>query len=327
MIDVEDALSAPETVEPATEDDRNEVVSTPQEALDIIDDGMTVAIGGFVTSNHPMVMVRELIGAELEELTVIGPATGGLEVDMMLAGAELGGTSIEKLITPYVGAELYLAVGNCFRKAVEEESVELWESSEYILYAGLYAESMSLPFMAWRGGVGTSIPDLNPDLKEFEDPINGETLLAVPAIRPDVAIVHVNRAGPYGNGQHLGATFGDRLMAQAADRVILTTEEVVSNQVIRDNHHLTTIPYADHVVEAPYGSHPFDCHSAYVEDETHIHEYIDVTKRFLMDDDTEALQAYFDQYVFGPETHEDYLDEIGINTLLDLRSQQVEGNR
>ena len=82
------------------------------------------------------------------------------------------------------------------------------ETSEYMLYAGLFAAASGQEFFAWRGGVGTSIPELNPDLVEFMDPI-GKTkkIIAVPPLRPDWAIVHVGWSDVYGNGQHLGARF------------------------------------------------------------------------------------------------------------------------
>src|SRR5262245_18301466 len=113
---------------------RREVLATAAEVVGRAEDGATDAIGGFVPANHPMPLVRELIRQGKKDLTLIGSATAGLEVDLLI-----GAGVVRKLIAPYCGAELYSPVGSCFRAAVESGEVSLWESSEYILYAGLQA--------------------------------------------------------------------------------------------------------------------------------------------------------------------------------------------
>ena len=149
------------------------------------------------------------------------------------------------------------------------------ETSEYLLYAGFFAAASGQEFFAWRGGVGTSIPQLNKELVEFIDPI-GKTkkIIAVPPLRPDWAIIHVGWSDVYGNGQHLGARFGDRWMARAANRIMTQTERIVPNSVIRKNPFMTTIAYADVVVEAPYGGHPYAAHGFYKEDVEFIQDYV-----------------------------------------------------
>ena len=136
------------------------------------------------------------------------------------------------------------------------------------------AAARGLGFLPWRGGVGTSIPVLNPDYVPFNDPIHGEPYLAVPALHADWAILHVGQADVFGNGQHGGARFGDRLLSRAAERVMLTAERIVPNGEIRKNPWATSVAYADVVVEAPYGAHPFASHGFYVEDEEAIQEYV-----------------------------------------------------
>ena len=277
---------------------RREVVSTAAGVVARIRDGDAVAIGGFVTANHPMPLVRELIRQGKKDLTVIGSATGGLEIDLLL-----GAGVVKKLIAPYCGAELYAPLGSCFRAMVEKEQVELWESSEYILYAGLQAKAMGQEFFAWRGGVGSSIVDLNPDLKVFTSPLgDGKEYVAVPAISPDWAFLHLGWADKYGNGQHPGARFGDRIMARAADRVALTVERLVPNSRIRANPVMTSVPYADAVVVAPFGSHPYASHGFYAEDAEHIEAYVRATAGFRKGDRS-GLDAYLDKYVFGPQSH------------------------
>jgi glutaconate CoA-transferase, subunit A len=292
---------------------RREVVATAAEVAARVEDGMAVAIGGFVTANHPMPIIRELIRKGTRELTLIGNATAGLEIDILI-----GAGCVKKLIAPYVGAELYAPIGHCFRRAAENDEIEVWECSEYILYAGLQARAMGQEFMAWRGGVGTSIPELNKDLKVFESPLgDGKEYLAVPAIGADWGFFHVGQADVYGNGQHLGSRFGDRLIARACDRVAVCAERIVPNEVIRRDPLKTSIPYADAVVDAPYGSHPYAAHAFYGEDEEHIREYVAVTNAYRKGDEV-PFKEYLDRWVSGPEDHESYVDQVGTRKLLQL---------
>lgn len=292
---------------------RRSVIASEQEAVSRIESGMTLAIGGFSVTNHPMPIIRNIIKKGIKHLVVIGAATAGLDIDLLIAAG-----CVDKLIAPYVGGESYAPVGHAFRFAVENGQIELWESSEFILYAGLQAQAMGFGFMACRGGLGSSIPSLNPELKEFKDPIHGETYLAVPALAVDWAILHVGIADRYGNGQHLGSCFGDRLMAQAANRVMLVTEKIVPNSVIRSNPYRTSVPYADVVVEAPFGSHPFAAHAGYAEDAENIAEYVCATAA-LRKGDHAPLEDYLRKYVYAPADHYDYLQTIGLRKLLDLQ--------
>lgn len=296
---------------------RRKVKVSIEEAASQIRDDMTIAIGGFSVANHPMPIIRQIIRNGVKNLTVVGAATAGLDIDLLL-----GAGCVRKLVAPYVGGEAYAPIGHCFRKTVENGEVELWEASEYILYAALQAQAMGMGFFPVRCGLGSSIPQLNHDIREFKDPIHGESYLAVPAIEIDWAVIHVGIADVYGNGQHLGAAFGDRLMARAANRVMLVAERIVPNEVIRRNPYATTIPYADMVVEAPFGSHPFAAHGLYAEDADHIHEYVAATAAFRKGDG-EALDAYLAKYVYGPASHDEYLNTIGISRLLKLQGAYV----
>ncbi len=295
---------------------RREVLRSAAEVVEQVQDGQTVAIGGFVTANHPMPLVRELIRAGKRNLTVVGSATAGLEIDL-LVGAGVVGT----LIAPYCGAELYSPLGHCFRRAVETGEIALKETSEYILYAGLQARAMGQEFFAWRGGIGSSIPELNSDLVVFESPLgDGKEYLAVPALPVDWAFLHVGWADAYGNGQHPGARFGDRIMARAADRVALTVEQIVPNEKIRANPLMTSVPYADAVVLAPGGSHPYSSHAFYAEDGDHIRAYVTATAG-VRKGDRSGLEDYLGTWVRGPADHEEYLELVGAERMRALEQQ------
>lgn len=291
---------------------RKEVLMTEDEAAALIKDGDVIIVGGFGTVNHPMPIIRQLVRRKVRNLTVIGAATAGLEVDMMI-----GAGCVKKVIAPYIGAELYAPIGHCYRRAAESGEIEVYETTEYLLYSQLDAAARGLGFLPWRGGVGTSVPPLNPDYVPFNDPINGEPYLAVPALHADWAIIHVGQADVYGNGQHGGVRFGDRLLSRAAERVMLTAERIVSNGEIRKNPWATSIGYADVVVEAPWGSHPYASHGFYVEDEEAIRDYVAASVAYR-NRDTKIWQTYLDQWVSGVPSHKHYLAKIKGNRLAKL---------
>jgi glutaconate CoA-transferase subunit A len=303
-----------EPISRANRPQRKEVAMSEDAAAALIEDGDVVIVGGFGTVNHPMPIIRALIRRKAANLTVIGAATAGLEIDLLI-----GAGCVKKVIAPYVGAELYAPIGHCFRRAAENGEIEVYETTEYLLYSQLDAAARGLGFLPWRGGVGTSVPVLNPDYVPFNDPINGEPYLAAPALHADWAVIHVGQADVYGNGQHGGARFGDRLLSRAAERVILTAERIVPNSEIRKNPWATSVAYADVVVETPYGSHPFASHGFYVEDEEAIGEYVRASIAFRKNE-MAAWNAYLERWITGPATHADYLAKLAGDRLAKLQN-------
>jgi glutaconate CoA-transferase subunit A len=297
---------------------RKEVVQLVKDAAAQIKDGMTIAVGGFGADNHPMALVREIIRQGTKKLTVVASATAGLEIDLLI-----GAGCVKKLVAPYVGLEMFCPIGHNFRKYAESKQIEVWECSEYILYAGLFAAASGQEFFAWRGGVGTSIPELNPDLVEFTDPIGkSKKILAVPPIRVDWALIHVGWSDVYGNGQHLGMRFGDRWLARAANRIMVQAERIVPNSVIRRNPLMTTIAYADCVVEAPYGGHPYAAHGFYKEDEEAIRDYVKCSEANRKGE-SPVWNDYLQRHVHKPADHYGYLESVGIKKLLGLYTHPV----
>lgn len=304
-------------LDPITRDarpERKKVLMSEEEAIELIHDGETVIVGGFGTVNHPMPIIRGLIRRKIKNLTVIGAATAGLEIDMLI-----GAGCVKKVIAPYVGAELYAPIGHCYRRAAERGEIEVYETTEYLLYSQLDAAARGLGFLPWRGGVGTDLPKLNPDYVPFNDPINGEPYLAAPALHAHWAIIHVGQADEFGNGQHGGARFGDRLLSRAAERVILTAERIVPNSEIRKDPWATSIAYADAVVEAPYGCHPYASHGFYVEDEEAIRAYVKASISYRKDEMKE-WNAYLAEWVTGPKSQMEYLEKVPAGRLAQLQN-------
>ena len=285
---------------------RRERIIDEVEAAGWIESGMTIAIG----MPTPYAVVRRIIRRGLKGLTVVD---SGFSLDLLI-----GAGCVRKVVSYYAGGGFGNPVTPMFRRAAERGEIEVWECEEGILCAGLQAAAQMLPFVPWRGGVGTSLPEVNPDLKLFKDPIRGETLIAVPPIKPDVTILHAATADAYGNVQHIGGPgWIDMFLCRAADRVIVQVEQIVSNEDIRSDPWKTTIPAADAIVRAPFGAHPSYSRGYYVQDSDHLRMYNQAANDAARGD-RKALDAYLDRFCRNPATHADYLELIGIKRLLAL---------
>lgn len=282
---------------------RSERLHDEHQALALLADGMTIAIG----EPAPMAMVRHIIRRGLRNLTVIA---SGLHLDMLIAAG-----CVKKTMSYYAGGGFGVPVAPAFRRAVERGEVEVWECEEGILTSGLEAAGKGLPFLPWRGGVGTSLPEVNPDLKIIKDPIRGETLIAVPAIRPDVALLHAANSDVYGNVQHCGGPgWLDLFLARAAACTIVQVEKIIPNEQVRADPWATTIGRADVVVRMPYGAHPYYSRGHYLQDSALLKDYVAAAQA----DDGAALNAFLERYCREPASHGDYLERIGIKRLLAL---------
>lgn len=288
-------------------EERRQRILDEVEAAQWVQDGMTIAVG----APAPMALVRQLIRRGVKDLTVID---SGLSLDLLIAAG-----CVRKVVSYYAGGGFGVPVAPSFRRAVEGGAIEVWECEEGILTTGLQAAAQLLPFLPWRGGVGTSLPEINPDLKVMTDPINGETLLAVPPIKPDVTLLHAATADAYGNVQHIGGPgWLDLFLHRAADRTLVQVERVVANEEIRSHPWATTIASADAIVRVPYGAHPFYSRGFYIQDSAHLRTYVEAATAAAHKNQPEALAHYLTHYCREPATHGDYLERIGIKQLLGL---------
>jgi glutaconate CoA-transferase subunit A len=293
--------------------ERRPVLVDEAAAVEGVEDGMTIAIGGFINAAHPMALVRQIVRSGARDLTVVGSASSGLEIDMLIAAG-----CVNTLVSAYVGAEGLAPIGPAFRKAAQDGEIDLFELDEAHFYAGLRAAAQRLPFNPWRAGVGTSYPDLNPRLKTFHDPIDGSLLIAVPSIDIDIAFLHAAISDAYGNVQHEGTGFGDRAIHAAADRTVAQVEQIVSNERIRQNPAATSIPGADAVVRVPYGAHPFASHGYYPADKDHILEYVDAATDWLKTGSRTRLDEYLDRYMREPVDNVEYIERVGLRQVVVL---------
>lgn len=285
---------------------RADLLTGVDDAVDEIDDGDTIAIGGFLTSHKPMAIVREIVRRGVSGLTVVAPPTS-LETDLLIAT-----NCADAVLAPYVGAEGIAAIAPWFRHRSESGDLTVEETDGGMIVAALEAAERNLPFMPWRGGVGTAIPDRNDDVEVFEDPIGGEPLVAVPAVEPDVALLHLARGDAHGNVQAVGDTFADGLIARASERTYVQVEEIVSTEEIRRSPEKTVASFGnvDGVVEVPWGAHPFSCEGYYLADTDRLETYV-AAARNAIDGDRSEWEAHLDTYVYGPGSHDEYVDRLG----------------
>jgi glutaconate CoA-transferase, subunit A len=260
-----------------------------------------------------MPIIRAIIRNGIKNLTVVGAASAGLETDLLI-----GAGCVKTVIAPMISGESLAPIGPSFRAFAQRGEIEVVELDEHMYYQGLRAAAALMPSLPWRGGIGTDYAKLNPRLKEFDDPITGERLLAIPAIDIDVALIHAGAADPYGNVQHVGTGFGDRAHHRAADQTIVTVEKVIPNEAVRADPYRTSIASVDAVVRAPYGSHPYASPGHYLEDAKHIREYVAAATAMLKDRSRGPLDDYLRKYVLEPKTHADYLTRIGFERILSL---------
>jgi glutaconate CoA-transferase subunit A len=282
-------------------------------ALSHVKNGMTIAIGGFINSSHPMIVVRELIRRGFNDLTIVGAASSGLEIDLLISSG-----IVKKVVSPYIGAEGLAAIGPSFRAAAERGLIEVFELDEAMFYAGLRAAAQRVPFNPWRSGIGTSFPEINPAIKVFKDPCNGETLLAIPAINIDISFLHAATSDIYGNVQYIGHAYGDRAIYAASDLTIVQVEKIVSNEEIRKDPLRTVVAGADGIIRAPFGSHPYASPGHYTEDKAHIKEYVVAATSWTKNGDRGPIEKYLDKWIFQNKTHIEYLEKVGLSTLLNL---------
>ena len=243
------------------------------EAINLINNGDSVALGGVGRNKVPFAAVKEIIRQKKENLYLIGREKG-IDFDVLI-----GAGIASKVSAAYIGLEEFGLALN-FRKKVEAGELEFLEHTCGSVIAGFRAGAMGIPFIPIKGLYGSDLLKVREDFKEINCPITGEKLVAVPAINPDIAIIHAQEADEFGNIRIRGTRFEDELMVKSANTAIVTVEKIIPNEEIRNNPELTTIPYfyVDAVVEIPNGAKPASCYGYYESDKDEISKYAQAIK-------------------------------------------------
>lgn len=230
---------------------------TLEAAADLIQSGDMLALGGMTLYRRPMTFVRSLLKRhrdtrEPNDITLFA-FTAGLESDLLV-----GSGMIAKTRTCYFGLEIF-GLAPMFTYLANRGLIEIIEETEASLAFGLRAQMAGISFMPGRGWLGTDLPGLRPDVRTIIDPYSGEELMAFPAIKPDVAVIHALRADREGNAQIGKNRCVDEELTLTADTVLITAEEIVPELDEAD----LVAPWVDAVVYAPLGAAPTSCHPMY----------------------------------------------------------------
>ncbi|WP_028921980.1 CoA transferase subunit A [Pseudonocardia acaciae] len=277
-------------------------VTTAAEAVGLVRDGDHVAVGGTNYSRTPMALVFELLRQRRTGLTVSRPLSC-FEAELLLAT----GTA-DTLMTSWVGIGHGWGLARVVRHFVESGSARFEEWSHLALGMRYRAAAMGVPFLPTSTMLGSDLVERT-GARTVTCPYTEQTLLAVPALHPDVAFLHVQRADRYGNAQIDGYPFMDVDMAYAARRVVLSAEEIVEPELLRREPTRTVIPHfaVDAVVHQPYGSYPHECYGGYEVDAEHFTEYMNQVREHGV----EGARRYVDAHVRAHADFAGFLATVG----------------
>jgi acyl CoA:acetate/3-ketoacid CoA transferase alpha subunit len=254
----------------------------------------------------PSAMLREIVRQRKKDLWI------GAKFTWMAATMLVAGGCAKRIDIGYQG------LGRSLYRAIEEGKVRTTEWSNFAMTTRHLAGAMGVPFLPVKflGGTGTFEYS---GAKLIRDPFTGEEVCIVPAINPDVAIVHVHQCDIYGNSRIFGASTSPQETALSAKKLIISTEEIIETDEIKRDPGRTAIPYfcVDAVVLSPFGAYPGTVPGYYASDTEHILE-------LYMSAESETMDQYLEKYVYSVSSNEEFLEKrIGIKRLLELKRKET----
>ncbi|HEX7128124.1 MAG TPA: CoA-transferase [Thermodesulfobacteriota bacterium] len=287
-------------------------VTTLEDAIGLVRDGDHVGLSGSTLSRTPIALVWALIRARRKDLVVSRGITSNVGEWLYASGVS------SHVITSWFCQGIIYGVSRVVRDFTESGRARFEEWSHMSIGLGYRAAAMGLPFLPTRSMLGSDVArQVEGRFRTMTCPYTGETLGLVPALRPDVALIHVQRADRYGNGVIDGLPFMDVDLALAADRVILSCERIVSNDQIRRAPDRTKIPFfcVEAVVEVPFGASPHECYGEY----EMLFRHLDRYAKAMRDGGVEACRRWLDEMVYGPTSHTEFLERLGMAELLEAQ--------
>jgi glutaconate CoA-transferase, subunit A len=275
-----------------------------------VPDGSSVATGLALEPLIPFAAGHEIIRQQKRNLTLIGPISDILFDQLIGAGC------VEKVKAAWVG-NVSEGLAHCYRRAIEHSiprAIITEEYSNYTIGLALLAASLGVPYIPTHSLLGSDIPRQNPTLRQQQSPLDGSPLLLVPAVQPDVTIIHVQRSDEEGNA-HLWGSIGVSEEAMLAARdVILVAEEIVSRDVILSDPNRVLGPSfkVRAVVHEPWGAHPSAVSGYYNRDHQYYHEYHVRTRT------AEGFQQWLDEWVLEVPGRAAYMAKLGETRLRGL---------
>jgi len=298
--------------------------TVPEAVRQLVHAGDYLGIGGFGSVRIPTAVLHEILRQGKQDLGLAGH-TATHDFQILCAGNRTGrGKTLSRVDIAYIIGLEARGLSPHARRVMESGDVAFTEWTNYTLAVRFKAAAMGVPFLPARSMLGTDTFRRSA-AKMITCPFTGETLVAIPALYPDVAVIHVHEADCYGNCRIRGTTVADADLARAAKRVIITCERIISDDDIRRRPCRTIIPFycVDAVCQVPFGSYPANMPCEYFSDEEHLRRWLQVEK------DENAFRDFIEEYILHTRDFEEYLQKCGGQPKLeDLRRQeQSQGSR
>jgi len=289
---------------------RSKVMPLDEAVRKFVLPGSHLAIGGCLYSRTPTAAIHEIIRQRIGGLT-ISRSLLGMEADLLI-----GRSLLKKAVTSWWSTGYAWGISRTMREAVEGRSVKFEEWSHLSLGLRYRAAAMGVTFLPTFSMLGSDLQRVD-SVETIDCPYSGEKVLLIPALYPDVGIIHADAADRVGNVQLSGYEFMDRDIAKSSERVIVTVERIISSDAIRRQPDKTAIPFfcVDAVVKAPYGAYPSECWNQYEADFEHFAKFAERTN----EKGIAGASAYVEEYVLGTKTFQNFLGKIGKVRLRKLR--------
>jgi glutaconate CoA-transferase subunit A len=310
----------------------DKLMSLPEAVRRYIKDGCQLVVGGFTVTRNPMAVAYEIIRQGVKDIHLCCHSNGQA-LDVLIGAGCVGRVEIA-----YGGNGRYAPTCIRFKRAIERGQLEFEDYSNFHMSLRFLAGSLSIPFICTKSGLGTDIVSREgfPQAARKERKVAAKKLVVMqnpfetreedqvvllPALNPDVALLHAQYVGEDGTVRLKGLTFADLEQAKSADAVIVTCEEIVPRSFLRMDPDQNSLPgfLVDAIVKVPFGAHPTGCFGFYDYDPKHLNLY----KKVAQDD--ELFRRYLDEWVRSVPSHEAYLEKVGVADLQRIRANPVAG--
>ncbi len=279
---------------------KSKITTVEESVKNFVKDGDYVAIGGFGGVRIPTAVIHEVIRQGKKNLGFSGHVSTH---DCQLLSA---GNCFDRCDAAYIVGLEARGLSKNARRVFQSGKIDVTEWSNGALSWRFKAAAMGVPFLPVRSMLGTDTFKYSA-AKEMCCPFSNKKIAAVPALYPDVALLHVHRADIYGNCQIDGIVVADDDIAKASKKVIVTTEKLVDNNEIRREPNRTVIPYwlVDAIIEVPFGSYPGNMPGAYFSDEEHLSEWLKVEK------DEQQFKKFLKKNIYSCKNFSEYIEKNG----------------
>ncbi len=295
-------------------------VCTVAEAVNrLVHDGDYFVSGGFGSNRIPAAVIHEILRQRKQNLRFAGHTTTH-DFELLCAGNLNGrGKTLAAVDISYILGLEARGLSAHARRVMQSGEVQTVEWSNYALALRFAAAAMGVPFLPLHSMLGTDTEKFS-SAQRIYCPFTGEQLLAVPALYPDVAAIHVHEADRYGNCRFTGTSVADFDIARAAKRLIITCERLVPHEEMRRRPHLTQIPFlcVDAVCEVPFGSYPGNMPGEYFSDEEHLKAWL------TAEADPGTFQQFVEDHIDGVPDFQGYIEKCGgLKRMQQLRHREL----